>query len=128
MRKRILDIMLVAAAVLAVAAMRESVAPHNATDVAHSQRQVRLLPDGNPPAHLAAAAYLYDEHKCRPWEEWDANAQRCVDKPHVNHYHGSHDPGGGEECWDECLCREGTYPGPNSCSPCSYEGTVCIQH
>ena len=64
--------------------------------------------------------------KAHPWQH-KVNGE-CVDKPDVHHYHGDHSPESGEECWIECLCHKGQYPSGNSCSPCSYVGTVCIRH
>ena len=68
-----------------------------------------------------------DQEKCKPWQYRDDDGD-CVDKPDVIHHHGHYEPHSGEQCWVECLCRDGQYPGGDSCSPCSYEGIVCIGH
>jgi hypothetical protein len=67
-----------------------------------------------------------DQDKCDPWQYRDENGD-CVDKPHVHHhYHAHYEPEAGEQCWVECMCEEGTYPGGDNCAPCSFVGTVCI--
>jgi len=66
-----------------------------------------------------------DQDECHPWQYRDHNGN-CVDRPHVIHHHPGYEPTGGEQCWMECLCQEGTYPSGNSCSQCSYVGTVCM--
>jgi hypothetical protein len=69
-----------------------------------------------------------DQDTCKPWQYRDENGD-CVDKPHAHHFHGEHhEAEAGEECWVECLCEEGQYPGGDSCAPCSFVGTVCISH
>jgi hypothetical protein len=67
-----------------------------------------------------------DDCHCHPWEYCDSDKE-CHDLPHVHHYHGEHhEPAGGETCWVECLCEEGTSPGSDNCAPCEFVGTVCI--
>ena len=65
-----------------------------------------------------------DCEKSHPWQH-KVNGE-CVDKPDVHHYHGHHDPGAGETCWIECLCRDDQTPSGNDCGACSFVGTVCI--
>lgn len=80
-------------------------------------------------AWTASSPVVQEEDKCEKAHPWQHTVDgKCVDKPNVTHYHGDHSPGSGEECWIECLCYEGQYPGNNSCSPCSYVGTVCVQY
>jgi hypothetical protein len=94
--------------------------------VRKATRLARLQPDGTPARLLAASAASPEDHKCDPWQEWDPDRERCADKPGTTHHHGHYEPGSNEQCWDECLCEEGTSPGAQSCSPCSFQGTVCI--
>src|SRR5205085_1036066 len=74
---------------------------------------------------LAARQQQDECEKAHPWQH-KVNGE-CVDKPHVAHYHGDHNPEPGEQCWIECLCRRGESPGAGSCGSCSYSGTVCIR-
>jgi hypothetical protein len=62
---------------------------------------------------------------CKPWQHKNADGD-CVDNPGVTRHHGHYEPSPAEQCWDECLCYEGEYPRGNSCSPCSFVGTVCM--
>jgi hypothetical protein len=77
----------------------------------------------------AASLVVAQEDECEKAHPWQHKVDgKCVDKPHVTHYHGDHNPGEGEECWIECLCYEGQAPSGNGCGSCSYVGTVCIRH
>jgi len=67
-----------------------------------------------------------EKEKCKPWQVKDKDTDKCVDKPGATHHHGHYDPGPHEQCWVECLCEEGEYPGDDSCAPCSYQGMVCV--
>ena len=67
-----------------------------------------------------------DDCHCYEWQYCDENGD-CTDKPHVHHhYHVHYEPEGGEQCWIECMCQEGTYPSGNDCGACSFVGTVCM--
>ena len=87
-------------------------------------RAVSQLSGGDRCGQLHRVQGDRDKDRCPPYQYKDDNGN-CVDKPGTEHHHGHHEPESGEECWDECLCREGQYPSGGSCSPCSYEGTVC---
>jgi hypothetical protein len=84
--------------------------------------------DGHPSVSSGdvVAQQQDDCEKAHPWQHKVDG--ECVDKPGVTHYHGNHSPEPQEECWIECLCRQGELPSGNSCAPCSYVGTVCIRH
>ena len=86
---------------------------------------ISVVRDKRASVSVAAVAQRDECEKAHPWQH-TVNGE-CVDKPHVTHYHGDHSPGPGEACWIECLCDEGESPSGNSCGPCSYMGTVCIQ-
>lgn len=62
---------------------------------------------------------------CQPWQYKENGT--CKDRPGTVHCRGNQScpPGPGYTCWDECLCRDYESPGPSSCAPCSFEGTVC---
>jgi hypothetical protein len=66
-----------------------------------------------------------NENDCRPWQVKDQNGN-CVDKPGTTHHPGHYDPKPGEQCWVECLCEDGQRPAADNCSPCSYQGMVCV--
>ena len=68
-----------------------------------------------------------DQEECKPWQYRDDDGD-CVDKPNVIHHQGDYEPHSGQQCWVECLCRDGQYPSGDNCSPCSYVGIVCIGH
>jgi hypothetical protein len=81
-----------------------------------------------PPGSHGQQPRQKDQTECNPWQYRDHNGD-CVDKPDVHHFHGhAHDPGSGEQCWVECLCEIGTFPGSDSCAPCEFVGTVCLGH
>jgi hypothetical protein len=67
-----------------------------------------------------------NETECPRWQYKDTNGY-CVDRPNVFRPAIDYIPQAGEQCWAECLCKAGTYPSGNGCSPCSHVGTVCIR-
>src|SRR5947207_2141087 len=74
--------------------------------------------------HLAPSLVAQrDQDKCQPWQRRDKDGD-CVDNPGTVHHGGNYVPGPGQQCWVECLCREGQYPSGSSCSPCSFVGMV----
>src|SRR5213082_754589 len=68
-----------------------------------------------------------DQEECQRWQYRDRNGD-CVDRRDTFRPSGDYHPHSGEQCWVECLCHEGQFPGGNGCSPCSYVGLVCIGH
>jgi hypothetical protein len=66
-----------------------------------------------------------DQDQCQEWQ-YKGSDGICHDRPHVTHHDPGYEASAGEQCWMECLCQEGTYPGGNGCSPCSDVGIVCM--
>ena|SRR2546423_574877 len=63
------------------------------------------------------------DKQCQEWQHKEGD--KCVDDPGVTHHPPGYTPGREEQCWVECLCREGEYPSNESCAPCSKVGMVC---
>jgi hypothetical protein len=78
------------------------------------------------PGSRAQQSQGTDQDRCYEWQYRDENGN-CVDKQHVHHhYHTHYEPEGGEQCWIECMCEEGTSPSGDDCGACSFVGTVCM--
>jgi len=87
-----------------------------------------LAPEPEEPVTRTASAASETENQddCEAEHPWQHKVDgSCVDKPDTVHHSGDYEPSPGEQCWVECLCYEEQRPSSESCSPCSYVGTVC---